>query len=84
MICAIVDQSLDERAVSVVVAPALTVLLTQAGDIGGFVSPIIVVVVWEMVGVRVDGAVKPETRKEGEGSYGEGQGKVASRWRALT
>ena len=37
-----------------------------------------------MVGIRVKGAIEPETREKGEGRYREGEGKEAPRRRALT
>jgi hypothetical protein len=69
MTSSIIDQVLHEGAIAVVVAPALAVLLAQTGDIGGFVSPIVVVVVRKVVGICVQGAVEPKAGKEGESRY---------------
>jgi hypothetical protein len=83
MISSIIDQVLHEGAISIIVAPALAVFLAQTGDIGGFVSSIIVVVVREVVGICVEGVVEPEAGKESERSYRQGEGKVAASGRAL-
>jgi hypothetical protein len=78
MVSPVIDQVLHEGAISIVVAPALAVLLAQAGDIGGFVSPMVVVVVREVVGIREEGAIEPEAGKEGKRCYWQSKGKVAA------
>ena len=70
MIRSIVDQVLQECAVPSIVAPALAVLLTQAGCIGSLIPTIIVIIVRVVVRIGVKGAVEPEAREECEGRYG--------------
>jgi hypothetical protein len=78
MVSPVVDHVLHEGAISIVVAATLAVLLAQARDIDGFVSPIVVVVVREVVGIREEGAIEPEAGKEGKRCYWQGKGKVAA------
>jgi hypothetical protein len=66
----VIDKVLHECAISVIVAPTLAVLLAQAGNIGGLVPTIIVVVVREVIGVCVEGPVEPEAGEKCESSYG--------------
>lgn len=69
MIRSVIDQVSHEGAIAIIVAPALTVLLTQAGDIGGFVPSIMVVVIREAIGVCVKRTVKPKAGEKCEGCY---------------
>jgi hypothetical protein len=78
MVSPVIDQVLQEGAISIVVTPALAVLLAQARGIDGFVSPIVVVIVREVVGIREEAAIEPEAGKEGERCDWQGKGEVAA------